>query len=116
MRAILERKGVRVRLNARCIELRKLRDGAVGVQADCTEGAPRVSGSHLLLAIGRTPNTDDLGLEKSGVARDDHIYILVDNQLRTNVPGIWALGYRPPAPAVCSPWEVNPTSQPMAVV
>ena len=52
----------------------------------------RSSGSHLLLAMGRTPNTDDLGLEKSGVARDDRGYILVDNQLRTNVPGIWALG------------------------
>jgi len=45
-----------------------------------------------LLAMGRTPNTDDLGLEKAGVARDAHGYIPVDDQLRSNVPGIWALG------------------------
>ena len=90
--AILEREGVQVRLNATCIELTKLRDGEVGVRLDCTEGVPEVSGSHLLLAMGRTPNTDDLGLEKSGVAGDEHGYILVDDQLRTNVPGIWALG------------------------
>ncbi|MGC2330909.1 MAG: FAD-containing oxidoreductase [Candidatus Acidiferrales bacterium] len=92
VQAILEREGVQVRLNARCIELTKLGDGEVGVRLDCTEGVPEVSGSHLLLAMGRTPNTDDLGLEKSGVARDGRGYILVDNQLRTNVPGIWALG------------------------
>jgi pyruvate/2-oxoglutarate dehydrogenase complex dihydrolipoamide dehydrogenase (E3) component len=92
VQAILEREGVEVRLNAACIELMKLGDGNVGVRLDCAAGAPDVSGSHLLLAMGRKPNTDDLGLEKSGVARDDRGYILVDNQLRTNVPGIWALG------------------------
>jgi pyruvate/2-oxoglutarate dehydrogenase complex dihydrolipoamide dehydrogenase (E3) component len=92
VQAILEREGVQVRLNANCIELTKLGDGEVGIRMDCTQGMPEVSGSHLLLAMGRTPNTDDLGLEKSGVARDDHGYILVDNQLRTNVSGIWALG------------------------
>jgi pyruvate/2-oxoglutarate dehydrogenase complex dihydrolipoamide dehydrogenase (E3) component len=92
VQAILEREGVQVRLNATCIELTKLGDGEVGVRLDCTEGMQELSGSHLLLAMGRTPNTDDLGLEKSGVARDDHGYIPVDNQLRTNVPGIWALG------------------------
>ena len=92
VQAILEREGIRVRLNATCIELTKLGDGEIGVRLDCTGGMPEVSGSHLLLAMGRTPNTDDLSLEKSGVARDDHGYILVDNQLRTNVPGIWALG------------------------
>jgi pyruvate/2-oxoglutarate dehydrogenase complex dihydrolipoamide dehydrogenase (E3) component len=92
VQAILEREGVQVRLNATCIALTKLADGEVGVRLNCAEGMPEVSGSHLLLAMGRTPNTDDLGLEKSGVACDDHGYILVDNQLRTNVPGIWALG------------------------
>jgi pyruvate/2-oxoglutarate dehydrogenase complex dihydrolipoamide dehydrogenase (E3) component len=92
VQAILEREGVEVRLNAACIELTKLGDGDVGVCLDCTGGTPNVSGSHLLLAMGRTPNTDDLGLEKTGVARDEHGYILVDNHLRTNVPGIWALG------------------------
>jgi pyruvate/2-oxoglutarate dehydrogenase complex dihydrolipoamide dehydrogenase (E3) component len=92
VQAILEREGVQVRLNATCIELTKLGDGEVGVRLDCTGGMPEVSGSHLLLAMGRTPNTDDLGLEKSGVTRDEHGYILVDHELRSNVPGIWALG------------------------
>jgi pyruvate/2-oxoglutarate dehydrogenase complex dihydrolipoamide dehydrogenase (E3) component len=92
VRAILEREGVEVRLNATCIELARHGDEEVGVHLDCTEGTPDVVGSHLLLAMGRTLNTDDLGLEKSGVTRDDRGHILVDNQLRTNVPGIWALG------------------------
>jgi pyruvate/2-oxoglutarate dehydrogenase complex dihydrolipoamide dehydrogenase (E3) component len=92
VQAILEREGVQVRLNAKCIELTRHGDEEVGVSVDCTEGTPDVSGSHLLLAMGRKPNTDDLCLEKSGVAGDNRGYILVDNQLRTNVPGIWALG------------------------
>jgi pyruvate/2-oxoglutarate dehydrogenase complex dihydrolipoamide dehydrogenase (E3) component len=92
VQAILEREGIHVRLNAACIELKKLKDGEVGVHLDCTAGTPDVSGSHLLLAMGRTPNTDDLGLEKAGVSLDEQGYIVVDNQLRTNIPGIWALG------------------------
>jgi len=51
-----------------------------------------VTGSHVRLAIGRRPNTDDLGLDEAGVATDDRGYIVVDDQLRTSVPGIWALG------------------------
>jgi pyruvate/2-oxoglutarate dehydrogenase complex dihydrolipoamide dehydrogenase (E3) component len=62
------------------------------VRVGCTEGAPEVIGSHVLLAVGRKPNTDDLGLDRAGVATDAHGYITVDDQLRTNVPGIWALG------------------------
>jgi pyruvate/2-oxoglutarate dehydrogenase complex dihydrolipoamide dehydrogenase (E3) component len=92
VQAILEREGVQVRLNAKCIELTKLGDAEVGVRLDCAGGPPEVSGSHLLLAMGRTPNTDDLGLEKTGITCDDYGYIPVDNQLRTTVPGIWALG------------------------
>jgi pyruvate/2-oxoglutarate dehydrogenase complex dihydrolipoamide dehydrogenase (E3) component len=91
VQAILEREGVQVRLNATCIELTKQAE-EVGVRVDCTGGAPEVTGSHLLLAMGRTQNTADLGLEKAGVAHDARGYILVDDQLRTNVPGIWALG------------------------
>lgn len=91
VQAILEHEGIHVRVNAMCIEL--LKEGEeVGARMDCTEGAPEVMGSHLLLAMGRTPNTSDLGLEKAGVVRDAHGYIGVDEQLRTNVPGIWALG------------------------
>ena len=91
VREIVEKEGVHVRLNAKCIAFRKAgSDIAVGV--DCEEGEPEVLGSHVLLAVGRRPNTDDLSLEKAGVATDKHGYIVVDDQLRTNVPGIWALG------------------------
>jgi pyruvate/2-oxoglutarate dehydrogenase complex dihydrolipoamide dehydrogenase (E3) component len=91
VQAILEREGIQVRLNATCIELMSHGE-EVGVRVDCTAGAPEVSGSHVLLAMGRTPNTSDLGLEKAGLAADAHGFIEVDNQLRTSVPGIWALG------------------------
>jgi len=64
----------------------------VAVTAEYTEGAPEVIGSHVLLAMGRRPNTDDLGLDKAGIQQDARGYIVVDDQLRTNVPGIWALG------------------------
>jgi pyruvate/2-oxoglutarate dehydrogenase complex dihydrolipoamide dehydrogenase (E3) component len=88
---VLEREGVDVRLNAKCISLSS-HDGRVSAQVDCTAGAPQVAGTHLLLAVGRRPNTDDLGLEKAGVAVDGRGYIVVDDELQTNVPGIWALG------------------------
>jgi pyruvate/2-oxoglutarate dehydrogenase complex dihydrolipoamide dehydrogenase (E3) component len=91
VQAILERDGIEVRLNATCIELMSHGE-EVGARVDCTEGVLDVSGTHLLLAMGRTPNTADLGLEKAGVVRDAKGYIGVDNQLRTNVAGIWALG------------------------
>ena len=88
---ILEGEGVSVRRNAQCIALER-RGGNVAVRLDCSEGAREVIGSHLLLAVGRRPNTDDLGLDVAGVETDERGYIVVDDQLRTNVPGIWALG------------------------
>jgi len=88
---ILEREGIRFRLNATCIALARGKTGIIA-KADCAEGEPEVAGSHVLLAMGRTPNTDDLGLEKAGVQRDSQGYITVDEELRTNIPGIWALG------------------------
>ena len=88
---ILTSEGIAVRLNARCISLGG-DTGRVAVEVDCAEGSPAVEGSHLLLAVGRRPNTDDLGLDAAGVARDERGYIVVDDQLQTNVPGIWALG------------------------
>jgi pyruvate/2-oxoglutarate dehydrogenase complex dihydrolipoamide dehydrogenase (E3) component len=92
VKEILEGEGIAVRLNAKCIAFAK-RGEETFARVDCSEGAPEVSGgSHVLLAVGRRPNTDDLGLEKAGVATDAHGYIVVDDQLRTNVPGIWALG------------------------
>jgi pyruvate/2-oxoglutarate dehydrogenase complex dihydrolipoamide dehydrogenase (E3) component len=91
VREILEAEGIRFRLNAKCIALSS-QGGGVAARVDCTEGAPEILGTHLLLAVGRRPNTDDLGLENAGVQRDERGYIVVDDQLRTNVPGIWALG------------------------
>jgi len=91
VQSILEGEGVRFRLNAKCINLARRGDG-VGAGLACAGGSPEVVGSHLLLAVGRRPNTDDLGLENAGVAQDQHGYIMVDDQLRTSVPGIWALG------------------------
>jgi pyruvate/2-oxoglutarate dehydrogenase complex dihydrolipoamide dehydrogenase (E3) component len=88
---ILEREGIAVRLNAKCIAFSKRREETVA-RVDCTAGAPEVIGTHVLLAVGRRPNTDDLGLEKAGVAMNARGYIEVDDQLRTSVPGIWALG------------------------
>jgi pyruvate/2-oxoglutarate dehydrogenase complex dihydrolipoamide dehydrogenase (E3) component len=88
---IVEHEGIKVRLNAECITLAK-RDADIVARVDCTEGAPEVMGSHLLLAVGRRPNTDDLDLDKAGVRCDARGYVDVDDELRTNVPGIWALG------------------------
>jgi pyruvate/2-oxoglutarate dehydrogenase complex dihydrolipoamide dehydrogenase (E3) component len=91
IKEIVEREGVNVRLNAECISLSK-RGNDIVAAVDCTDGAPEVAGSHLLLAVGRRPNTDDLGLDRAGVNRDERGYIIVDDELQTNVPGIWALG------------------------
>jgi len=91
IREVVEREGVSVRTGAECIGLEKSPAG-VRVRVSCEEGAPAVEGTHLLLAVGRRPNTDDLGLDRAGVAADARGYIQTDDQLRTNVPGIWALG------------------------
>jgi len=88
---IVESEGVNVRLNAECISLAK-RGDEILAQVDCTAGAPEVAGSHLLLAVGRRPNTDDLDLDKAGVRCDERGYIVVDDRLQTTAPGIWALG------------------------
>lgn len=91
IRDMLVAEGIEVRINATCIAFPAHPDGTA-VKVDCTEGAPEVIGSHVLLAIGRRPNTDDLGLDKAGVATDARGYVAVDDRLATNVPGIWALG------------------------
>jgi pyruvate/2-oxoglutarate dehydrogenase complex dihydrolipoamide dehydrogenase (E3) component len=88
---IFQAEGIDIRLNAKCIQVSK-RGEEVVTHIDCASGAPEIAGSHLLLATGRRPNTDDLGLEKAGIVTDAHGYVAVDDQLRTNVPGIWALG------------------------
>ncbi len=87
----LKREGIDVHVNAKCLGVAK-RGKDIAVSVDCTDGAAQVVGSHLLLAVGRRPNTDDLGLDKAGVAVDAKGFIQVDDQLLTNVPGIWAMG------------------------
>jgi pyruvate/2-oxoglutarate dehydrogenase complex dihydrolipoamide dehydrogenase (E3) component len=84
-------EGIDVRLNAQCISFEKTA-GGVAAGIDCREGEPRVHGSHVLLAVGRTPNTDDLGLEAAGIRTDKRGYIEVDEALRTSNPAVWALG------------------------
>jgi pyruvate/2-oxoglutarate dehydrogenase complex dihydrolipoamide dehydrogenase (E3) component len=91
IREILEKEGIHIRLKATCINMSRTA-GGVSVGVECDEGEPKVAGSHLLLAVGRTPNTHDLGLERAGVQTDGRGYIEVDDQCRTNAPGIWALG------------------------
>ncbi len=88
---ILEAEGVEFRLNAKCIGFEK-RGEQIAVTASCEPGNDEVIGSHVLLAVGRVPNTDDLGLDKAGVETTDRGFITVDDQLRTNVPGIYAIG------------------------
>lgn len=91
VRAILEDEGVTVRTGANCIAFAPAPQG-VSVSVDCQSGDPVVIGSHVLLAVGRRPNTDDLGLEAAGIETDARGYIKVDDRLCTNVPGVWALG------------------------
>jgi len=88
---ILKREGVRVELAADCMAVEKRGDRVV-VKLDCAGGARQVTGTHLLVAVGRVPNTGDLGLDRAGVKVDARGYIVVDDELRTTVPGIWAIG------------------------
>ncbi|WP_183037981.1 MULTISPECIES: FAD-containing oxidoreductase [unclassified Sphingomonas] len=91
VRGILEDEGITVRTGANCIAFARHADG-VAVSVDCQAGDPKVIGSHVLLAVGRRPNTDDLGLDLAGIATDERGYVTVDDMLQTNVPGVWALG------------------------
>ncbi|HZL25081.1 MAG TPA: FAD-containing oxidoreductase [Acidobacteriaceae bacterium] len=88
---LLEAEGITFRLNANCIHLQQIGEG-VSVELDCDDEDLEVFGTHVLLAIGRTPNTDDLGLETIGAAVDEHGYIRVDDELKTSVEGVWAMG------------------------
>jgi len=88
---ILEGEGIAFRLDAECSALARHRDG-VEMRVSCEQEPRQIVGSHVLLAVGRVPNTSDLGLDKAGVTTDKKGYIQVDDELRTNVPHIWALG------------------------
>jgi pyruvate/2-oxoglutarate dehydrogenase complex dihydrolipoamide dehydrogenase (E3) component len=87
----LKEEGIDVRVGSKVISVEK-QGNAIAVKVESTAKISQVVGSHLLVAIGRRPNTDDLGLDKAGIATDGRGYIQVDDQLRTSVPGIWAMG------------------------
>jgi pyruvate/2-oxoglutarate dehydrogenase complex dihydrolipoamide dehydrogenase (E3) component len=88
---ILQKEGIHVRLDAKCIAVDRKGD-RITAGLDCAGGPPEVEGTHLLIATGRRPNTDDLGLDRAGITPDKRGYIQVDDELRTSVAGIWALG------------------------
>jgi len=91
IQGILEGEGIDVRTGSECIRLEHA-SPRVRVGMDCATPEKTMEGSHVLLAVGRRPNTDDLGLDRAGVAMDDQGYIHVNDRLETNVPGVWALG------------------------
>jgi len=91
IRRILEGEGIAVRTSATCIGLARHEQG-VAVTIDCAQGPPQNVGSHVLVAVGRRPNTEDLGLDQAGVTTDSRGYITVNDDLTTSAPGIWALG------------------------
>jgi pyruvate/2-oxoglutarate dehydrogenase complex dihydrolipoamide dehydrogenase (E3) component len=87
----LKEEGIDVRVGSKVVGVEK-QGNSIAVKVESAGKISQVIGTHVLVAIGRGPNTDDLGLDKAGIAIDPHGYIQVDDQLRTNVPGIWAMG------------------------
>jgi pyruvate/2-oxoglutarate dehydrogenase complex dihydrolipoamide dehydrogenase (E3) component len=91
LRDILAAEDIEIRLNAECLTLERSGDGIL-MRLECIDGAPTVSGTHVLLAVGRVPNTNDLGLKEAGIEVDALGYIKVDDTLRTSVESVYALG------------------------
>ena len=91
IRAALEREGVSIRTDAECMALQK-KGKKIVVGLHCRGGKPIAEGSHALLAVGRKPNTDDLGLREAGIEADERGYIKVDDECRTRASNVWALG------------------------
>jgi pyruvate/2-oxoglutarate dehydrogenase complex dihydrolipoamide dehydrogenase (E3) component len=87
----LKEEGIDVRVDSKVVGVER-QGNSIAVKVESAGQTSQVVGTHVLVAIGRRPNTDDLGLDKAGIATDAHGYIQVDDQLRTNVPGIWAMG------------------------
>jgi pyruvate/2-oxoglutarate dehydrogenase complex dihydrolipoamide dehydrogenase (E3) component len=92
IKKFLEDEGVEFRLNATCLGGKNLPNGNIAVSVDCQNGDPEIEGTHLLLAVGRKPNTDTLNLDAAGVATDSRGNIVVNDYLETSVPGVFALG------------------------
>ena len=91
VREILEGEGVKIRLKAECIGFETGPKG-VRMNIDCEEDATPLDGSHVLLAVGRKPNTHDLGLDRGGVEMDERGFVKVDDELKTTADGVWAIG------------------------
>ena len=91
IQTMLEGEGIAFRLKAECLKLAE-RGSGVAIHVSCQEDPREIEGSHVLLAVGREPNTSDLGLDKAGVKTNARGYIEVDDELRTSAAGIWALG------------------------
>ncbi len=87
----LQEEGIDVRVGSKIIGVEK-QGNAIAVKIESMGRISRIAGTHMLVATGRRPNTDDLGLDQAGIATDARGYIQVDDQLRTNVSGIWAMG------------------------
>jgi pyruvate/2-oxoglutarate dehydrogenase complex dihydrolipoamide dehydrogenase (E3) component len=83
---------IEIRLDAKCLALERGERDDIRLRLECREGAPTVTGTHVLLAVGRTPNTEDLGLEKAGIEVDSRGYIKVDEALNTSAANCYALG------------------------
>lgn len=92
IRDILIKEGIDIRLGATNLSFARENSGVAVTVAGEGQSPARISGSHVLIAVGRVPNTDDLGLDRAGVHTDARGYVTVDDQLRSNVEGIWALG------------------------
>lgn len=93
VRALLEGEGVRFELGAECIGLARAA-GRIAVDAACADAEARapIAGTHVLLAVGRQPNTEGIGLERAGIRTDERGHIVVDDQCRTSAEGVWAVG------------------------
>jgi pyruvate/2-oxoglutarate dehydrogenase complex dihydrolipoamide dehydrogenase (E3) component len=87
----LKEEGIDVRVNSAIVGV-ETQGKAIAAKVESTGRVSQITGSHLLVATGRRPNTDDLGLDKAGIGTDARGYIQVDDQLRTNIPGVWAMG------------------------
>ena len=92
IRAIVEREGIAIRTDAECMELKQQKGKRIVVGLHCKGGKPVAEGSHVLLAVGRMPNTSDLGLGEAGIEADERGYIKVDDECRTTADGVWAMG------------------------
>jgi pyruvate/2-oxoglutarate dehydrogenase complex dihydrolipoamide dehydrogenase (E3) component len=91
IRAVLEAEGITIQLGAESVSLSR-QGGQIALRARCAGDTPSILGSHVLLAAGRRPNTDQLGLDLAGVKTDAHGYIVVDDQCRSSAEGVWAVG------------------------